>query len=82
MQRLLCGFICFKLSTGEFPLSSLVGIWFSERQEDLSLIVDDDRSCNPDRFINQLSLPWHCLNFFPEPQGQGSFLPTFRPSRT
>ena len=24
-----------------------------------------------------LTLPWHCLYFFPEPQGQGSFLPIF-----
>ena len=24
---------------------------------------------------NYKSLPWHCLNFLPLPQGQGSFLP-------
>lgn len=28
------------------------------------------------------SLPWHCLYFWPEPQGHGSLRPTLRPSRT
>src|SRR3954466_13474623 len=27
----------------------------------------------------QPSFPWHCLYFFPEPQGHGSFRPTFWP---
>lgn len=26
---------------------------------------------------SQVSLPWHCLYFLPEPQGQGSLRPTF-----
>ncbi len=28
------------------------------------------------------SLPWQCLYFLPEPQGQGSLRPTFCPTRT
>lgn len=30
----------------------------------------------------QPSFPWHCLNFLPEPQGQGSLRPTLRALRT
>ena len=29
--------------------------------------------------LNQRGAPWHCLNFFPELQGQGSLRPTTRP---
>ena len=29
----------------------------------------------------QLSLPWHCLYFFPDPHGQGSLRPTLRSPR-
>ena len=34
------------------------------------------------RPIHQLSLPWQCLYFLPEPQGQGSLRPTLRSART
>src|SRR5665213_3704907 len=30
----------------------------------------------------QASRPWHCLNFLPEPHGQGSLRPTLAPART
>ena len=35
--------------------------------------------CHP---CYQLNLPWHCLYFLPEPQGQGSLRPIFMPSRS
>jgi hypothetical protein len=33
------------------------------------------------RESRQAAVPWHFLYFFPEPQGQGSFLPTFASRR-
>ena len=35
----------------------------------------------PRRPTPQLSCPWHCLNFLPEPQGHGSLRPIFGPAR-
>src|SRR5207249_4821782 len=35
-----------------------------------------------DRNVCPTHAPWHFLYFFPDPQGQGSFRPTFAPTLT
>lgn|SRR5581483_2868556 len=42
-----------------------------------------DEQCGLNRAYSTLvSVPWQCLNFFPEPQGQSSLRPTLRSPRT
>jgi len=45
----------------------------------LRSLYQSGESCRRRRPEIQSSLPWHCLYFFPEPQGHGSFRPTFWP---
>ncbi len=59
------------LATREFPQTGERMVAGTPGYQDAAFAVKQ----NTGGYVN---LPWHCLYFLPEPQGQGSFLPTFR----
>ena len=63
-------FALFQFATGEFPKTGERMVTSTLRNQDATIAVQKNSG-------GYLSWPWHCLYFLPEPQGQGSFLPTF-----
>ena len=70
-QRCFATLVVHQLAAREFPQSGEQMVAGTLRYQDAAFTVKQ----NTGGYVN---LPWHCLYFLPEPQGQGSFLPTFR----
>ena len=74
----------------DLPQATLVGACMAQLDQDTSPAVPQDSRHHMDfgrhLYVSenriQAMRPWHCLYFLPDPQGQGSLRPTFRPSRT
>ncbi len=69
-ERCFAALALHHLAAREFPQSGERMVAGTLRYQDAAFTVKQ----NTGGYVN---LPWHCLYFLPEPQGQGSFLPTF-----
>ncbi len=74
-ERCFALFAILQFSAREFPQTGKSMVAGALRYQDAAFTVKKNTG-------GYVSLPWHCLYFLPEPQGQGSFLPTFRPLLT
>lgn len=63
------------LAPREFPQAGEAMISGTLRDQYPTEMIAEDAGRNAN--AAQVSLPWHCLYFLPEPQGQGSLRPTF-----
>src|SRR5882724_10054962 len=76
MQRSSTRFTCLNLATREFPVTRVRFSLWTFSYQNLAISLQ-----NAHNSTNQSSLPWHCLYFLLEPQGQGSLRPIFAPVR-
>src|SRR6056297_3367126 len=73
------------LAARELPAAGAVLAGLTPADQDAAVASAEDSRHHLQAGTGRLghdSRPWHCLYFFPLPQGQGSLRPILRPSRT